>query len=117
MRHVRFPKISATFEPFHPLVGAGRKQIRGTPAPGNQQPGIELAQRVQDEGTFVQPWVRERQVGVVQNQITVEQQIEIKRAWAALGGTAYTSLLLFKSEQRLHQYTRGKLRTHATGSI
>src|SRR3990167_39810 len=83
MRHVRFPKISATFELFHPLAGATREQIRRATAPGNQQPGVKLAQRVQDKGAFVQSWMRHDEVGAIQNQITVEQQIEIERARAA----------------------------------
>ena len=61
--------------------------------------------------------MREGEVGIVQDEIAVKQQIEIERARATFCSTAYTSMLLFNIEQRLHERARGKLRAYATSGI
>ena len=42
--------------------------------------GGEVRERLEDEGSFMEPWVRDLQVGLRDAELAVKEQIEVQRA-------------------------------------
>src|SRR5690242_11152039 len=99
------------------LAGHAGQQLAYRTVSRDDQFRIELEQRIQDEGAFVEPGVRYGQFRAVDGRIAIQQQIEIQRARPPLDASPLASVPALDVEQMTHERGGILSRAHATNGV
>ena len=83
-----------------------------TAEPGRLQGRIQLEQRVEHEEALGHPRMRNRESGLVDNPVAVEQDVHVDRPWPETRPVACPAQVALEVEQDLHQLARFQLGLH-----